>query len=82
MQIASRLIVARWLRPFLASFVLRFAIGLCRVYVFSMLGISKTLVRTTTHIIITATVSTLFRCSIEMIRSLTLPSFHGVQGGC
>jgi hypothetical protein len=57
----------------------RFAIGLCPVFILAMLlgSIPRTLVRTTapTGIIITATVSVLVCCSIEMIRSLTLPSF-------
>jgi hypothetical protein len=40
-----------------------------------MLGMPRTLIRTTMPIIITATVSILVRSSIEMIHSLTLPSF-------
>jgi hypothetical protein len=51
--------------------------GLCPVLVFAMLGIPRTLVRTTTStgIVITDTVSVLVCCSVEMIPSLTLPSF-------
>jgi hypothetical protein len=65
-------------RPILASLVGRFAIGLCPVFVFAMLGIPRTLLPPAPPIIIStvAAVSILVCYPIELIHSsLTLPSF-------